>query len=587
MDSHDMLASSRRCSDDSESKAIRSYLPWVCSPPARRTRWPVRPGIQANSPNILSPMILVLALLIWMGTPTVWSLAQTPEKKEGSTSVAGRVTIGDKPVPGVLVTLRGAYHYGSSDPVPSGKTDDEGKYKIENVHPGDYVVLAAAPALIVTENVDPFTKHVLVHLGEGESREGIDLKLAKGGVIAGKVTTSEGWPLIGVEVSVQPVSQGGSSAERTFTTDDRGEYRVFGVAPGRYRVSTSLRIAGLMTAYHPGVAQESEAVPVEVSPGAEVTGIDIVFGKSPATYSISGIVLDAATRRPVSRIQLTSGRDTPYIWVAPADEGGRFRVSTVPPGKYTIAVSLGDKSGYYCDPFPVEVVDQDLAGIEILARPAGQVTGQMDFEDGLHTELFRQPNFISLALMTVPDRQTRYSSGIVAKLDPNGGFSFTSYPPGAYHFSLSSALQPGAQIVIRRLERNGTTIPNELTLGPGEQVSGVRVVLAYGAGVIRGQVLVDDMNGAVPSSLVLSVNVGEAGPNGRPVSARQERTSPDGTFFIDGIVPDTYLVWVSGIVTLSSGRQMRVAWSSSQTSVTISNDKAQDIVLRIPQLPNR
>jgi len=81
------------------------------------------------------------------------------------------------------------------------KTNQEGIYRITNVASGSYLVMPVAPALVMTDSLNnPQGQSVIVN--ENENADGINFELAPGGVITGKVSDSEGHPLIEERVSL-------------------------------------------------------------------------------------------------------------------------------------------------------------------------------------------------------------------------------------------------------------------------------------------------------------------------------------------------------------------------------------------------
>ena len=83
-------------------------------------------------------------------------------------------------------------------------------------------------------------------LPAGQTLEKVVIGLPRGSVIAGRIVDEFGEPLTGAQVSVQryayvngmrqlrPAGQGDR-------TDDQGAFRVFGLPPGEYYVSATLR----------------------------------------------------------------------------------------------------------------------------------------------------------------------------------------------------------------------------------------------------------------------------------------------------------------------------------------------------------
>ena len=72
-------------------------------------------------------------------------------------------------------------------------------------------------------------------------------------------------------------------------------------------------------------------------------------------------------------------------------------------------------------------------------------------------------------------------------------FEITGLRPPKVNLSLGN-FREGYSIL--RVERDGISIPDEITLAPGERVTGLRIVVAYGTVSIRGRVKIE--GGALP-----------------------------------------------------------------------------------------
>src|SRR6185295_10397734 len=116
-------------------------------------------------------------------------------------SIAGRVTVKGKGVPGVLVGLRKSEMLSSFDRMSLSRsiTDQDGNYKITNVAAGSYEVTPSLPAYVTADN-SARGRNVIV--GEGENVESINFVLVRGGVITGRVTDADGRPVIQQQVNI-------------------------------------------------------------------------------------------------------------------------------------------------------------------------------------------------------------------------------------------------------------------------------------------------------------------------------------------------------------------------------------------------
>src|SRR5262249_33628236 len=109
-------------------------------------------------------------------------------------SISGHVTIKDKPAPGIAIGLRKCDVYIPGEGYQRTTTDLDGFYRISNVAPGSYTIMAAAPAFVSDPRYTGNQKNVLV--GEGENVEEINFGLVRGGVITGRVTDADGRAVI-------------------------------------------------------------------------------------------------------------------------------------------------------------------------------------------------------------------------------------------------------------------------------------------------------------------------------------------------------------------------------------------------------
>src|SRR5262249_47865682 len=137
----------------------------------------------------------------------------------------------------------------------------------------------------------PFEPGTPVSLADGESIERIDFALQSGSVITVRVTDDLNEPLAGAQIQVQRF-QFGTDGQRRLTgapggpgfmnvTDDRGEYRAYGLTPGEYVVSATVRTIGsgpgnpddntdgFAPTYYPGTVSVTDAQPISVGAAEE------------------------------------------------------------------------------------------------------------------------------------------------------------------------------------------------------------------------------------------------------------------------------------------------------------------------------
>ena len=167
----------------------------------------------------------------------------------------------DEPaLPGVTVTLTradgSAVTDASGNPVAAVTTDANGKYKFENLLPGDYKVSFQAPAGYVATTSDAGDDRAAdsngasasVTLVQGQTDDTIDFGAVGTGVIGdqlfldvnqngGNAPDAGDKPLEGVKVTLTWTGPGGITRTYETVTDADGKYKFENLLPGDYKVS--------------------------------------------------------------------------------------------------------------------------------------------------------------------------------------------------------------------------------------------------------------------------------------------------------------------------------------------------------------
>ncbi len=239
-----------------------------------------------------------------------------------------------------------------------GRANRDGTYRIEDLAPGDYSVVAQLGASGLTAS-----GHTTVSTGVPETV--LDLEFEQGLTLTG-VVLRRAEPVTGAPVTVSGVDIGASSGGMT---DSEGRFEVSGLKPGRYHLSVQN--------YQTGLNHQEE---IEVRVDQDVT-IRI------ATAEVTGWVRDASDSRPITNatVQLESLEPSPnqHTWFnasAITDSAGFFRFSEASAGSYR---ALVQKDGYGPGESAVTVADgSDQPGIEILLTPTDGLRVYVTLADG-------------------------------------------------------------------------------------------------------------------------------------------------------------------------------------------------------------
>jgi len=521
---------------------------------------------------------------------------QSASDKGPPSSISGKITVKDKGVPGVTVRLHLIEpNSGGHTTRHRGVTDDEGNYRITNVPPGNYTVVISAPVFASADQSRP-QKTVLV--GKGETIENIDFALVRGGVITGRVTDSDGRPLIGEEIFVSLVNK----EDRQFffgrerrRTDDRGIYRIFGLQPGSYRVAAGqdendgfggMR-GGYKRTFHPDAAEVSKATLVEVKEGSEATNVDITVGQSIPKYSASGRIIDGETGRPLPGVSygvqmfLGSQGSSSMTSGATSNSEGDFKWGNLAPGKYAIFFEPPPNSEWRADPARFEVIDQDVTGLIVKTSKGASASGVIVLEGTNDKAVYASLTKAMLYAHVMNESSTGNSSPSTS-INADGSFRFGALQAGTVNFGLFTQQHFNRQrLRIVRVERDGVVYSRGVEIKDSEQVTGLRLVVNYANGTIRGVVTLGKGTPAPDGHFNISLNrVGDndgsfiSNFNGPPqVDAR-------GQFVAEGLLPGTYEI------NASYTPDMRSPWRWTKQQVVVSNGVVTNITLSIdPDAP--
>jgi protocatechuate 3,4-dioxygenase beta subunit len=418
-----------------------------------------------------------------------------------------------RPVARAVVTL----DPGDGRGLAQTATNDDGVFRFER--------LAAGRFLLTASKVGWVTSHygstrpgqppgVRVAVADG-ARVEVEIPMAPGAVIAGRITDGEGRPmarqypwllqmrLVGDRMMLARVPfQLIGSFERS--TDDRGEFRLFGLPPGTYylvvnptipsgaRVTTAAEvrwatqpagagqrptagpIAGYASTYYPGTIDPSQAQPILVRPGEVREGLDFRVTFAPVAR-IEGAVW-RGDGSPAERASIELDARVPRVslegmsWRATTDAAGRFFFDNVPPGDYRISARASSAPPAPAKPAPVDpqariamaaaqqqrlfdlwghadvvLTGQDTQSAAITLGPASSITGRLAFSS---TSLAPPADLTTVRLQFIATAalaaaMTGAGSGSAAHngtVDASGAFRVAGLPPDRY---LVAATWPG------------------------------------------------------------------------------------------------------------------------------------------------
>jgi protocatechuate 3,4-dioxygenase beta subunit len=297
----------------------------------------------------------------------------------------------------------------------------DGSYTATHVVPGEYYAFPemagyVEPAAMLQAAMDAgtdMTKQIpgipIVHVAAGASAQQ-NLTLTRGGAVSGHVLWDDGSPIPHAVVAVQPAKEDGKKLPSQFgalnwasavmgggafsITDDLGQYRIAGLAPGKYVAVAVVMAVGQfathsgkttmtrsdvgLTAYAPESFRKSGAKPIAVSAGQEQGGEDITLSLT-GIHSVSGRVVSAEDEHGMSSgmVQLKDMSDPDLKRSAHVDSNGNFTVQAVPSGTYQLTVTgAADAGRNYADgDQSVVITDSDVVGVSIALQSSKNAKG--------------------------------------------------------------------------------------------------------------------------------------------------------------------------------------------------------------------
>lgn len=515
-----------------------------------------------------------------------YARSQSSAEKASAATISGKVTIKGKGISGVAVGLLRRDQSGMHHPTRHrALTDDEGNYRITNVPPGNYGVIVAAPGFIPPE---PTTERTFLII-KGETIENVDFALGRGGVITGKVTNSDGRPVIEEKISISPVEtkQGYTYFDNSTAqtrTDDRGIYRMFGVPPGKYRVAAGenqdvsvgreLGGSGYRRTFHPATADASEATIIEVTEGGEATNVDITLARSIVKYSVRGRIIDGDSGQPLANISYGVERYVSDNYTAGLRTGavtnkdGEFRLDNLAPGKYAVFFDTPPDSDWRADHLRFDVIDQDVKGLTVRTSRGSSISGVI-VPDGTADKTFYERLHKARVQAMVRNTGSTRSSDQSATINTDGSFRIAGVQPGLVTFWIG-----GDRLYVVRTERQGIAYPQGIELREREQITGLRLIVGIANGAIQGTIKLE--GGVIPAGHLVSVTLNRLGdPIPMTDSSKSAEVDARGNFFAGDLLPGTY------DVTASYAPDIQTPWRRTTQQVVVTNGAVVNVTLTI------
>src|SRR5215217_4129406 len=455
----------------------------------------------------VSVLLMTSCLVVWAQAP--WPTAKTQDEPAIGAIDGKVVNENGQPLPGASVLIRAV----NSQTGRTTTSDVEGNFRVNGLARALYTVSANVPAYTTVPS-DP-TARTYHRIGDSARVE-----LVRGGAITGTVTNAVGDPVIAVRVRAMMIRN--APGERLKSpafyfleqpTDDRGIYRIYGLAPGTYLVSAGG--PGYSSTFNPfdtdiatfaPSSTRDNAAEVSVRSGEE-TNIDIRYRGEPG-HSISGTVKFSGTSGASLRLTAAGSAIVIATSFQPAAARG-FAFHGLGDGDYDIVatdVASAPTSGIpmlaSSETKRITIKGANVTGVELVTRPLALITGRIALESSKIPECQgKRPPLLAETLVQLkrPEKTEKEDSftplllGGSATPDASGAFTLRNLTSGRYQFEPRFYarywyLQSITTSTTAAKPQKTDAAANWTVVKSGDQLSNYTITFAEGAASIRGRV---------------------------------------------------------------------------------------------------
>jgi hypothetical protein len=457
-------------------------------------------------------------------------------KQAGNGLINGRIISNTGEILAYIeVTISRVKKDGQQDKYTTG-TDSTGRFQFKGIPQATYSMAVRAPGFVRIFNP--------VESSFCRAGDFITITMAKGGVIAGTVKSPSGEPLIHVPVRALRTSnlEGKVRAmgvrPRERLTDDKGEYRLYGLEPGIYVVSAGgggqpavnfNKYQENAPTYYPSSTVDT-ATELRVDSGQEITGIDIHyrdFNGQTLSGTISGS--SGSFSYPNISVTLIQAKNGSVAAVTSAQANTGFAFYGVPDGEYMLIAqtysSVIEKDAAISQSLQIKVKGSDITGLKLLMKPLSSVSGRLFLETPTtpnfkqcETEKITTLKDVLILLQREKARDDEPKSWDLLKsigvADEEGNFRLVRLIAGQYQLQaylpndkwfIQSISQPADKKKDTKSSAMNVAADLSITgisLQSGERVDNLSFIFSEGAAAFQGRLLAQEPKAKLDNLLV-------------------------------------------------------------------------------------
>ena len=556
------------------------------------------------------------------------------QAKTGTSRLRGRIVATDT---GSAVRRAQVRISGPEIGTKTALTDAQGRYEFRDLPAGRFNVSVSKSGFVTMQYGQnrPFEPGRPIELADAQVMDKGDVSLPRGSVLAGRIVDEFGEAVAEAEVTAMRMQfQNGKRrlvpSGRNGQTNDLGQFRIYGLPPGEYYVSASLRNmssmmidmlgggpggptgsnqnSGYASTYYPGTPNPGEAQRVSVAVGQELGSVDIQL-QPVRLAKITGTAVGSDGKPMAGAMVMLMPTMKDAMQFMPGgtsrtNSDGQFTLNGVTPGEYllqvqsmgaimtaagnamTLAFSMTDRSGGSPQApaqerefamASVNVAGEDISGMVVVGTRGAKASGTLSFEGGM------KPEGLTSIRVTAPS----------ADLDSNPMPTFganTVKDTGAFDVDglVGGRVFRVANLpkgwVLRRVTLNGEDMTDKgIEFKPGEDVSGIDIELTNRLTSINGSVT--DDKGQAQKDYTVVIFPEEQAKWTLPMNRWLVSSRPDqeGRFKFNALPPGTY--YAIAIEYVASGEWQDPEWlaraAKRATRITLDEGSTKTLDLKL------
>jgi protocatechuate 3,4-dioxygenase beta subunit len=379
----------------------------------------------------------------------------------------------------------------------------DGKYTSADLPAGAYTLTATRSGFApLTYGQARTITGTPVTVTSGQHVGSIDFPLVPGGVIVGRILDEDGAPFAGATVDALVArAQNGNDmlfSVATAQTDDRGEFRLFGLAPGAYYVSaadpafaaisTPKGVQHYSPTYYPGTPQADQARTVTVGGAGAPPRVEFKIELVPPAR-ISGTLVPYDAKQLLNGAIILSpleGEGLPMV--APEEPqllpNGRFVFDGVAPGHYQIRArgQTDAAAAALFAVYSIEVFGEDVDGINMTLRPGAVLDGVVLVE----SHGAAKPELTALRVRAPFVDGNAFGDSLTGSVQANGSYTLRGIMKGDHQIVVDGLTPPW---VLQSVRYRGSDVTDvRLPVDEREQLHDVRIVISDTAASVSGTV---------------------------------------------------------------------------------------------------